>query len=663
MADHYEEGSSTGGEDDPLYDDEGASEGYSETSDRSSDDSESESESEEYESYEGNPENEGGPKNGAENAMEEEEEDPVEEQAYASPRNSFTTSDQAGPSPGTPNAGNSNEVSTEVEELTPTTSRLASLASGLRQKKRFEESSDGEDSEDSGNGGSSSSHNGFPKPVDLMQEEDNEEPVTRTEETQEEQEKPPASNKAQDQAKPALNKELSTTWMKFEDEAWDSKQDLPPSATKVDPGLYRSKDDSSSHESLEPEKTNGKHISDTVVPASMENEREESVHSEGQKPTVTSSTGLATSPRRVNGVGSVSASANVAFWGDDEPASDEDAVDDAVIGKALETNSPKKAKTKDDLNERTGNQQQQQQGQPGEKGWAGKVIGSALGFVTQKMPFSKDDNDEDIMSEDNVVEPEEEEMPEIHDKPKNVEATGPMQDYSALSVESETRNYINYDDNFARRARDNMVPEESTTTNNEESMTDFSGDPFDRHLIHPSAAMERRHSKEVEAAVESRIKFAKEINHSPTMPLFDLFMDIPHPAAAENPTVAPAVVIGSPSEDESDKDVEEDIRSSIEKITCLAFPEYDGSIAQASDGSASGKQGCDKLMLEAPGFQHYTFTLKLETGSLVYGHVRRYLPTRDDALFRYDVGRRSGRALIIFSRFPGGDDFFAAILK
>jgi hypothetical protein len=599
---------------------------------------------------------------------ENEEDEDGEAKAHPSPGNSLKDhQEETQEAPSTPKAGGANEVSNEVDQLTPSTSRLASLASGFRQKKFEEDASSGsstsdddgdEGEQDDGSQGSNGDDQPEPGALLTKEEEEQADNVQKAAEegewTKKATDHPPAIEKS-DEIKPALNKELSTNWMKFEEEAWGpSKQDL----------LLPANEEEALEDTSEHENTNGKHFQ---TQTQSELEAHEPGNASGElkdsPPPVAGSSestpGPAMSPRRVNG-GSAQ-SANVAFWGDDEAGSDEDAVDDAAIGKALETNSPKKAnveKKKKKENGKTARQQrQQEQGQPGEKGWAGKMIGNALGFVAQKLPFSKDDNDAIAMNEDNVLEAVEDEMPEFHDKPKNVEASGIMQDCSALSVGSEPGHiHANYDDTFERRARNNTVSEEPS---NNESMTDFSADRFDQDLPN-----DKFKNMQPESGTENHIKFAKEgENHSPVMPLFDLFIDMPHPAATESPTVTPAIVIGSSSEDESDRDVEDDIRGSIEQITSLAFPEYDGSISQATEGSASGKQNGEKLMLEAPGFQHYTFTLKLRSGSLVYGHVRRYLPTRDDALSRYDVGRRTGRVFIIFSRFPGGDDFFASILR
>lgn len=525
----------------------------------------------------------------------------------------------------------------QVEQLSPRSSRLASFSSGL--KNRFGRTIDRED--DSVNEDSNASEDS-----NYAKKED-EEPLP--------EQAPPQ--------KPRLDKELSTGWMEFEEEAWDSSR----------------------HEAerKDGESTNVGSILDPVTELntnlSSNPSKAMSTIGTGETPSYPASRGRGNG----NGNGNGAASADVAFWEDDEDEEEEEearsnqggkAVDDDVIGKALETNSPKntnpmRSKQKASISASpsndndASNRQQQQQASQGEKGW-GNMFGNALGFVAQNLPFTKDtETSDDGVAQHNVVEVKDDvleagdDVEHIHDKPKSVEAIT-MQDYSALSLDSDVRQAnFRQDPTFGRRAKDNTAPEKPM--NLIESTTDFTssengGDHFDQ--------MKELQKSQAAQEVENRIKFAREVDHSPTMPLFDLFVDMPHPAM-NDPSRFPAVLINSPSEEGFDKEVEDDIRNSMVEIACLAFPEYDVSVSQASDVSTSGKRGAQRTSFEISGFQHHTFTLKLQSGSLVYAHVRRYLPTRDDALFRFDVGRRPQRALIIFSRFPGGDDFFASVLK
>lgn len=67
--------------------------------------------------------------------------------------------------------------------------------------------------------------------------------------------------------------------------------------------------------------------------------------------------------------------------------------------------------------------------------------------------------------------------------------------------------------------------------------------------------------------------------------------------------------------------------------------------------------------MQNESFLQFTFSLQLQTGSRLHGHVRRYLPPHLVARTRYDVGRRGERALVVLTRATGADLLYAAILK
>jgi hypothetical protein len=71
----------------------------------------------------------------------------------------------------------------------------------------------------------------------------------------------------------------------------------------------------------------------------------------------------------------------------------------------------------------------------------------------------------------------------------------------------------------------------------------------------------------------------------------------------------------------------------------------------------------DRYAMQSPGFQHFTFSMQLQSGTRLHGHVRRYLPPNHLAPTRYDVGRRGERALVLLTRCAGADTLYAAILK
>ena len=148
-------------------------------------------------------------------------------------------------------------------------------------------------------------------------------------------------------------------------------------------------------------------------------------------------------------------------------------------------------------------------------------------------------------------------------------------------------------------------------------------------------------------------------------PLFDLFLDLPHPAASQS--CPPPVLIPSPEPSAGD-----DLSQRIQQIALFAFPEYEhiqsssplsSSSLSSPDGTASPLNRHDRYAMQVPGFQQFTFTLQVQSGTRVFGHVRRYLPVHPRAPSRYDVGRRGERALVLLTRARGADRLYAAMLK
>jgi hypothetical protein len=134
-------------------------------------------------------------------------------------------------------------------------------------------------------------------------------------------------------------------------------------------------------------------------------------------------------------------------------------------------------------------------------------------------------------------------------------------------------------------------------------------------------------------------------------PLFDLFLDVPHPAASAS--CPPPFLVTSP-------DSSEDLSQTIPQIARFAFPEYDGPVGQQQPQPINR---FDRYAMQCPGFQHFTFSMQLQSGTRLHGHVRRYLPPNLQAPTRYDVGRRGERALVLLTRCAGADTLYAAILK
>jgi len=145
-------------------------------------------------------------------------------------------------------------------------------------------------------------------------------------------------------------------------------------------------------------------------------------------------------------------------------------------------------------------------------------------------------------------------------------------------------------------------------------------------------------------------------------PLYDLFLDVPHPAAS--PGCPPTVIIGAPdAETISHDSIEQELSKSLPQIARFAFPEYDQDTSPPPQEHAPPINRFDQYAMQPPAFQNYTFSLTLQSGMRVYGHVRRYLPCHKSARGRYDVGRRGERALVLMSRVTGADVIYAAVLK
>ena len=141
------------------------------------------------------------------------------------------------------------------------------------------------------------------------------------------------------------------------------------------------------------------------------------------------------------------------------------------------------------------------------------------------------------------------------------------------------------------------------------------------------------------------------------IPLYDLFLDLPHPAASSS--CPPPFILGAPS---NTPEMEKELSSNVSRVARFAFPEFDD--AQASRiPRESELNRFSQYAMQPKTFQHYTFSLQLQSGVRIHGHVRRYLPAHNIAKFRYDVGRRGERALVLLTRSSGGDLVYSAILK
>ena len=145
-------------------------------------------------------------------------------------------------------------------------------------------------------------------------------------------------------------------------------------------------------------------------------------------------------------------------------------------------------------------------------------------------------------------------------------------------------------------------------------------------------------------------------NHQP-LPLYDLFLDLPHPAAVNS--CPPAKITGCPI---NNPEIEKELSDNISRISRFAFPEFDDTLGQHIPRDTALNR-FSQYAMQPKSFQNYTFSLQLQSGARVHGFVRRYLPIHQVVEHRYDVGRRGERALVMLTRFSGGDSLFASILK
>jgi len=108
--------------------------------------------------------------------------------------------------------------------------------------------------------------------------------------------------------------------------------------------------------------------------------------------------------------------------------------------------------------------------------------------------------------------------------------------------------------------------------------------------------------------------------------------------------------------------MEKELASNLSRVARFAFPEFDDALATNVPRDTILNQ-FSQYAMQPKGFQHYTFSLQLQTGVRLHGHVRRYLPIHAEAKSRYDIGRRGERALVLLTRNSGSDLVYSALLK
>jgi hypothetical protein len=150
-------------------------------------------------------------------------------------------------------------------------------------------------------------------------------------------------------------------------------------------------------------------------------------------------------------------------------------------------------------------------------------------------------------------------------------------------------------------------------------------------------------------------------------PLYDLFLDLPHPAGSKS-CPGPFLI---PSPVTSNTIADREVQAILPQIARFAFPEYDEAASPSSspknlnqpESSIEILNKYDFYAMQNESFTQFTFTLQLQSGQRLHGHVRRYLPPHLSARTRYDIGRRGERALILLTRATGADLLYSAILK
>eukprot|EP00546_Thalassionema_frauenfeldii_P017553 CAMPEP_0178896234 /NCGR_PEP_ID=MMETSP0786-20121207/1046_1 /TAXON_ID=186022 /ORGANISM="Thalassionema frauenfeldii, Strain CCMP 1798" /LENGTH=1142 /DNA_ID=CAMNT_0020566587 /DNA_START=170 /DNA_END=3598 /DNA_ORIENTATION=+ len=142
-------------------------------------------------------------------------------------------------------------------------------------------------------------------------------------------------------------------------------------------------------------------------------------------------------------------------------------------------------------------------------------------------------------------------------------------------------------------------------------------------------------------------------------PLWDLYLEVPHPQASRKVNNPPLTLTSPSSQDPALQELISSTDVTQSKIARFAFPEFRDTASPLPANMELNRY--DSYMNETTGFQHHTFSLTLSSGERIQGHVRRFLPLRLPQ--RSDVGRRGVRALVLLTRSTGGDNFYSGMLK
>jgi hypothetical protein len=155
-------------------------------------------------------------------------------------------------------------------------------------------------------------------------------------------------------------------------------------------------------------------------------------------------------------------------------------------------------------------------------------------------------------------------------------------------------------------------------------------------------------------------------------PLFDLVLDLGHPGASSAAASSSSVSAWFPpsTNQEGDSVTTRNVRAELSsdafvpRVLPFCFPAHAAANnAGSTNDSAGTKPYLNRFHIYVHQFisKPFVFALQLQCGQRVYGNVKPYLPPHAEARHRIDVGRRSVRAIVIFTRRDGiqhsGDAF------
>lgn len=164
-----------------------------------------------------------------------------------------------------------------------------------------------------------------------------------------------------------------------------------------------------------------------------------------------------------------------------------------------------------------------------------------------------------------------------------------------------------------------------------------------------------------------------------SLPIFDAFLDLPHPAASQNVNGKRMIVAPPPGEAfarSKDVGIELATESGIARVASFCFPEFNSDLKEDTNKGAEVIGPISPMLNKYDiymqdycssnrvlGGPYHVFAMQLSSGQRVYGHVRRYYPHHPVAKGRYDVGRRGIRAMVLLTRVNGAESFYHSLLK